>query len=190
MVPFQGLCQQRLTAFFFGSFDTSDGIRFGLTSSEASDWRSDSSVRAMVSYGFQTTIDFYLTANLNPGTVSQGFSYDRVLASSLEPANALVRRMEISISGHGFSHSSRSRLGRSSCLPTLWTSASQITCLTSSGFVRTQFFIATAGLRTGTVSQVFSYDGAVVTNMAWSYWIETFQILLLFQRFNLPTYPA
>ena len=185
--PFSGALSATVHGIFFGSFDISDGIRFGFTSSEASYWRSDSSVQTKVSYGLQSTIEFYLTANVNPCTVSQSFSYDRLLASSIDPANALVQSMEISIMGHGFSHSSRPRLGRSSCLPTLWTSASQVSCRTSSGFLRSQFFLATAGLRTRTLSEAFSYDGAVITDLAWSYWIETFQILLLFQRFNLPT---
>jgi hypothetical protein len=188
--PFSGALSATVHGIFFGPFDNSNQLHFGFTSSEASDWRSDSSVQAKVSYGLQTTLEIYLTANVNPCTVTQSFSYDRLLASSVDPANALVHSTEISIFGHGFSHSSRSRFGRSSCSPTLWTSASQISCRTSSGFVRTQFLLATAGLRTRTLSEVFSYDNAVVTGMAWSYWIETFQILLLFQRFNLPTYPA
>jgi hypothetical protein len=188
--PFSGALSATIHGVFFGSLDISDGLRVGSTSSEASGWRSDSSVRAKVSYGLQSTIECYLTANVNPGTVSQSFSYDRLLASSVDPANALVNSMEISIFGHGFSHSSRLRFGRSSCSPTVWTSASQISCRLSAGFIRTQFLLATAGLRTRTLSEVFSYDSAVVTGLAWSYWIETFQILLLFQRFNLPTYPA
>jgi hypothetical protein len=188
--PFSGALSATVYGSFFGTLDNSDATRFGSTSSEASDWRSDSSVQAIVSYGLQATIEFYLTANVNPSTVSQGFSYDRVLASSVDPANSYVQSMEISIFGHGFSHSSRSRVGRSSCLPSLWTSASQVSCRISSGFVRTHFLLATAGLRTRTLSEAFSYDSAIVTDMTWSYWIESFQILLLYQRFNLPTYPA
>jgi hypothetical protein len=188
--PTSGSTSATILGVFFGTMDISDELRAGYSACEASTWRSDSAIQAQVSYGLHATLEFYVTANIQVSTMSKGFTYDEAISSSVSPVNAILQQATLLVFGNGFLPTNTFRIGRTTAVSTGWLSDSQTFCRAGSSFLKSQLLLVTAGMGVGTQSFVLSYDGGVIINMGWSYWVETYQFLLLFQRFNLPTYPA
>ena len=188
--PSSGSASVTIFGIFFGVMDNSDASRARYSACEVSIWKSDSAVQGKVSYGLQATLEFYVTANVRVSTRSKAFTFDKILSSFVSPVNAVLQQANILIFGNGLSQSSQFRVGKTSGSPTVWLSDSQMFCRVSSSFLKSQNLLVTAGLGVGTQSFAISFDSTTIADMGWSYWVDTFQFLLLYQRFNLPAYPA
>jgi hypothetical protein len=160
----------------FGSYDSSNMMRSGLTSSEATAWISESTVYAAYPDGhFSSRILIITSATLQPGTLTSVLTFDMPVLSSLFSTNSPRSGQVFSLfsgSEMGSSHySAAARVGgcilgfclngllpSTPCTNTVWSSNSAVACKFPLGIPDGASLSLTTGVRVGSVSSVFTYD--------------------------------
>ena len=138
--------------------------REGHTGCEATEWESDSSVRGFSAIGSRSTAQLVLTSKSVAGSISQAFSFDLSVVSSISPPNSAVmgKRAEL-VSGHSFGaldYTTEVSIGSSACHATQWRAGTSVRCRISPGIATKLSAILTAGsgFVTGSLSVSFTYD--------------------------------
>ena len=75
----------------FGSYNQSDhtaATRIGSTACQATLWIADSHIRCRISWGLQSTLRLIQSLGVQAGTLSEAYSFERPMLSSLTPANS------------------------------------------------------------------------------------------------------
>ena len=137
--------------------------RIGGTACEGSPWISDTTVRCLTPSGVKGTMKLVVTAGIRAGTLTEAFSFDVPSLSVLEVGNRATTG-SASVTVHGsnfgnFSYTQAARVGDTACEATDWTSDTTVICKLSAGVRGTRRVVMTAGVRAGTLTEAFSFDG-------------------------------
>ena len=139
-------------------------VREGGTGCEGTEWVCDSSLRCMVSEGRGGSRRAVITGGVGrAGSLTHAWSVDLgSLSGGCSRCNvAVVPPSFVTVFGSGFGFISVSfgaRLGFSSVTQTSWFSDSSISCVPSSGLMRTSGFVITSAMLHGSRSVAFSYE--------------------------------
>ena len=142
---------------------------FGQTSCEATDWFSDTSIASLVSSGTFRTLRLVVTAGLAKASVTEMFSFDSSpsLNTIYTPVNLNPRALtDTTVRGASFLLRDQSpvlNVGLTACERSNWVSETSLVCRQVKGTGPTKSAHLTAGERTGSVTEVFSYDGPTVS---------------------------
>jgi len=149
----------------FSRFDPTISFRFGRTTAEASIWCSDTRISAFASRGHHGTYRVIVTASNAVSTLSQAFSHDMALQSTVQLRNgASTGSTLMTISGYlmgSFALTQRGRVGLSACEQTAWISELQVHCRRPAGFGVSKYTQVTTAERLshhGTLSQIVTFD--------------------------------
>jgi hypothetical protein len=163
-VPSTGASSVTLSGSRFGP--SSSSVRMSISSSvaESSSWVSQSSLLCLSGFGSQTTNRLSLTIQGKSGSLSQSFTFDLDLISSVAPPNSAAhgRRAEL-LSGHSFGtcdHTTEARIGSSACQATQWRAGTSVRCRISPGISTrlTAILTAGSGFVSGSRSDSYTYD--------------------------------
>ena len=129
---------------------------------EATDWESETAVRVRIASAVSASRSTMLTMGELTNSITFAYSVDRLQVSSSRWANsASTGSHSVTVKGMGFGlrdHSSVLSIKYSSGETTRWMSDSTIRSLVSSSVGGSRRISLTAGTRTSTRSQVFSFD--------------------------------
>ena len=157
------------TAVYGAALQTSRA-RVGKTECEQSVWMSFTSLQCRPSKGTSGTLALSVTAGLQSGTYSGGYSWDLAFTSVIASHNSVGRSSSrILLLGAGFSHSdqtSRGLIGSTTCHSTQWLTSTSILChiIRTSGASR--FVGLTVLERVSTLSESFTVDTPIVSAAA------------------------
>jgi hypothetical protein len=156
-------------------------VRIGETGCKETEWKSETSVRCLVTYGVGGTLRVVMTARERSGSGSAMYSVDvgRMIVtgrfsragtgSASEVAFALLRYASLSM-----------RAGNSACEATEWLSSTRVASRVASGIRRSLRVTLTAGNQVETLSAAISYHEPVQFNMFQSnlHYSSTFSMFL------------
>jgi hypothetical protein len=138
------------------------------TKCESTVWRSDVTVVCKAAAGLLRSMRIAVTSGVQVGSLTESASYDLPSPKTSNKANApSFSRNVVDSFGSGFGkvlHTATGRTGNTQCETTLWSSDSTIICLVAAGRSRTSTFVVTAGLQSGSLSDMVSYDIAVLSS--------------------------
>eukprot|EP00961_Rhodomonas_salina_P141935 1910978-Rhodomonas_salina.1 len=161
-----------LTVHGSGLAGTASSVRVtsGETSCEATAWQSQSSVTCFVASGLSRSSRVGITASSSIGTLSAVVSFDSPRMSQLRFANLpATGSTSVTVLASSFGAAEYTVSGRqmfSSCEATLWLSDSSLRYMVPGGEGRRSLGIfITAGLSTGSQSDVASYSRPEVSSM-------------------------
>ena len=155
----------------------SSRFRHGDTGCESTEWVSESSVRGLVGRGAQGTRRISMTVGNRVGSVSSVLSVDSVyLCAANNASNSSTHSANhastgsASITVHGsdlgqFFLTPMLRAGMSACESTEWGSETAVRCRIGRGSLGTLRNTMTTGQRSGSISQVWSWDGPVMSGL-------------------------
>jgi hypothetical protein len=152
----------------FGARDFSARIRVGITSSQASNWISFSSLSCKISAGSSKTEAIVVTiiSRLVSDPVTGSVSYDSGLASLISRKNApSTGSVSISVYGSNMGLSTFSiseRLEYSRAEGSRWTSDSAISCSIAHGMRASRIFVVSSGSIPSSVTVSFSFSRPVL----------------------------
>ena len=137
--------------------------RGGRTGCEGTEWVSASAVRCRASGSTGGSRRAMLTVGRRAGSLTQAWSVDVAGFSAVGNFGnvAVVNPSSVTVSGVGWglvSFSVSARLGVSSIVQTRWFSDSSLSCVPSSGMIRTSGFVITSAVLLGSRSDAFSYE--------------------------------
>jgi len=134
------------------------------SAAESSSWVSGTSLYCLSSVGSQVTNRLCVTSQRRQGSISQIFSFDLHLISSVTPPNSAAqgRRAEL-LSGLSFGthdQSVQARIGSTACQVTQWRAGTSVRCRISPGISTQLQVVLTAGSGhvTGSRSVSFTFD--------------------------------
>ena len=144
----------------------SSQTRVGGTGCEATAWVSETVVVCAAYFGGLGTVRVSVTAGQRAGSLTEMASFDGPGVSSVL-VGLLANRgstgsTSVTLSGIGFGTvgtSASGKVGATGCESSEWTSSSSVRCLTAAGVRGTVRVGVTAGVRTGSVTELGSYDG-------------------------------
>ena len=140
----------------------SESVRVGLTSSEATIWRSESSVASKTPEGRGRTWRVMLTIGSEMMSLSEALSYGNPLVTRTMVSNAMPSGQRVLlIIGDSFSErdaSMRGQIGTTSCPASLWVSETSLLCTVAEGRLATQAAAVTLGIKFSAGSETVSYD--------------------------------
>jgi hypothetical protein len=136
--------------------------RGGQTGCEGTEWESETSVRCLVGHGSQETRRLILTSCSLGGSMSEAFSLDTLSLSVMRRTNH-GNTGSASVMVHGSSLGSAAftalgRIGMTGCEGTEWESETSLRCLAGHGARGTRRLMMTAGDRSGSMSEAYSFD--------------------------------
>eukprot|EP00292_Cryptomonas_paramecium_P001669 CAMPEP_0113679554 /NCGR_PEP_ID=MMETSP0038_2-20120614/10723_1 /TAXON_ID=2898 /ORGANISM="Cryptomonas paramecium" /LENGTH=1045 /DNA_ID=CAMNT_0000597627 /DNA_START=986 /DNA_END=4119 /DNA_ORIENTATION=- /assembly_acc=CAM_ASM_000170 len=142
--------------------------RVGGSAASATEWGSESSVVSRAVFGAWRSAGFVLSAGLRSGSVSGVVSYDRTTASGSVGGNvASTGSVVVSLYGSGFGGvadgSVKGRIGQSSAEATAWVSDSCAMARSGAGASGTGLAVVSVGVAGGSVTQLLSHQGAVLS---------------------------
>ena len=137
-------------------------VRLGQTSVEATEWESATTMRCMVTRGARGTRRVVVTAAYFQFSVTELFSVDAGSLSVTLGLNA-GGTGSASVTVHGgslglVSYSAMGRLGLTGCEGTEWESDTSLRCMTGSWTRGTRQVMMTMGIRSESITHVFSVD--------------------------------
>jgi len=143
--------------------------RKGHTQMESTEWESETSVRCLVGHSTSGSRRILMTAGERTCTETQGWSSDLTASSSVRRGN-IAGTGSTAMTVHGSSmglvpYTGRVRNGQTSCESTEWESETSMKCLLEQGFRGTRRVAMTAGIHSGTVTQLFSLDAPMLSIM-------------------------
>ena len=145
-----------------GTYDSSLAARI-YSCHMATAWIADTSTRSIASSGFGSTYFVGLTLGTLSGTATTSGSYDLPVVSATARAGlSLFANLCGIFSFNGLSTSAT--IGLSAAEQTVWTSSSAVIAIASRGLRMSHLAGMSIGVRLGSVSQVFSYSIAAVTD--------------------------
>jgi hypothetical protein len=136
--------------------------REGQTGCEGTEWESETSVRCMGGHWKSSTRRVVMTAGLRGSSVSQVWSVDKAMISTVRLKNR-AGTGSASLTVHAASlglvaYTSMGRGGQTGCEGTEWESETSVRCMVGQGHAGTRRVVMTAGERTGSISQSLSFD--------------------------------
>jgi hypothetical protein len=144
--------------------------RMGQTGCEGTEWESETSVRCLVGHGSRETRRLTLTTGERGGSMSEAYSLDARSLSVMRRSNH-GSTGTASVTVHGSSLGSAAltamgRMGQTGCEGTEWESETSVRCLVGHGARGTRRVAMTAGDRSGSMSEAYSFDvtGASMTS--------------------------
>ena len=148
------------------------GGRTVLSNSEATLWAADTMLSMKVAQFIGSTKRFMITLGKNLGSSSETLSLNiPTILSVLSVNESSTGNYLISMSGSGFGsfnqsdYTSASRVGSTACEITEWIADSQIYCTVSWGLQATLRLLHTLGMRTGTLSEAFSFERPMLSSL-------------------------
>lgn len=147
---------------FFGTFNACGRAVIGTTLCEMSKWQASTSIFCKVSRGFGTLMTAAVTIGHQMGTVTAAATYDRPILSSASKFNApcfLPGSFLLFGKGFGFSADAAVSIGASLSSQSTISSDSSVLSNISPGIGTGLSVSITIGGLTGSLSNVFSYDG-------------------------------
>ena len=149
-----------VTVFEVGNFDLSTYPRVGYTSVEQSIWLPHSSILSLSALGLKSSRKFVVTSGVQQASTSEVFSYDVPFPTKLNPTNQLSGRLDVVIGLHlgNYESSVRMRIGWSAAKESQWHSSTVILCKTAASHHKSLTVKITAGLVSGSLSGVASFD--------------------------------
>ena len=166
---------------FFGTFNACGRAVIGTTLCEMSKWQASTSIFCKVSRGFGTLMTAAVTIGLQMGTVTAAATYDRPILSSASKFNApCFSPGSFLLFGKGFGFSTNEShvtaavsIGASLSSESTISSDSSVLSNISPGIGKGLSVSITIGGLTGSLSNVFSYDGTFFFIDACFFWIFT-----------------
>ncbi|KAJ1478606.1 hypothetical protein T484DRAFT_1817064 [Baffinella frigidus] len=130
----------RVTGRLFGSYLTCFSARVGGTSAENTIWESSSSLSVRVASGIGRASSLVVSIDDRISTLAKAVTYDAALAAfgSRRANFPASGRVDLSVFGQNFGaadHTSRFRIGHSSCEASFWRSDSSVLCRTPAGLL-------------------------------------------------------
>ena len=137
-------------------------VRSGETGCEGTEWESETSVRCLMGHGARGTRRVAMTAGERSGSMSEGYSVDGGSMSVMRRENR-AGTGSASVTVHGSStgltgYTQSMRAGHSACEATHWEAETSVRCQVMHGTQGTRRVLATAGSRSGSVTDVWSVD--------------------------------
>eukprot|EP00960_Hanusia_phi_P007382 210360-Hanusia_phi.AAC.1 len=146
----------------FSPFSITSFSRMIYTSSENTEWESDSSVRCMTSSGVQSTGMIIVTLSENAGSLSSSFSYSIRSASQTHVANfATTGSSVVTLFGNQLlrvSPTTTIRISGTGSEYTTWDSEFSLTCSPSQSWKSSASVLVTSHAAVGSLTQVLSID--------------------------------
>jgi hypothetical protein len=144
--------------------------RMGQTGCEGTEWESETSVRCLVGHGSRETRRLTLTSSTHVRSMSEAYSLDARSLSVMRPSNH-GSTGTASVTVHGSSLGSAAltamgRMGQTGCEGTEWESETSVRCLVGHGARSTRRLAMTAGDRSGSMSEAYSFDVTVAGMMS------------------------
>ena len=146
-----------------GSTSYTNDARLGNSGCEQTEWVSDSIVKCIAAGGVRGTLSAVVTASGYIGTLSETFSYLCIpfvqthVRSNLPSVGRVTLELDSRAILNG-DYTARVKIGETSSTNTRWISDSAVICTVPAGRDDQVTMVMTAGLQTGTVSQVLTYD--------------------------------
>ncbi|KAJ1467356.1 hypothetical protein T484DRAFT_2027455 [Baffinella frigidus] len=153
----------------FGHATYSGAVRSGFTACESTEWESASAVRCRMPVSISGTRRVALTVGVRAGSVTEAWSLDVATISNLVRMNhpstgsvsVTIRGAHMSV----FQPTHASRVGFTSCESSTWTSSTSVACRPSHGLASTRRIAVTAGIRTGCITEAFSYASPLISSL-------------------------
>ncbi|KAJ1471746.1 hypothetical protein T484DRAFT_1915855, partial [Baffinella frigidus] len=153
----------------FGHATYSGAVRSGFTACESTGWESASAVRCRMPVSISGTRRVALTVGVRAGSVTEAWSLDVATISNLVRMNhpstgsvsVTIRGAHMSV----FQPTHASRVGFTSCESSTWTSSTSVACRPSHGLASTRRIAVTAGIRTGCITEAFSYASPLISSL-------------------------
>ena len=150
-------------------------MRVGATACEFTEWSADTELRCKAPTGVSGTYRLAVTAGMRVGTITEVLSYDAptgwyVEADTGGNVPSGTGGGDIILIGADFATSDSSvamRLGFTATEATEWNADTTIMCKTAGGVGGTLRVAVTAGVRSGTLTEVALYDIASVMELTW-----------------------
>jgi hypothetical protein len=147
----------------FATWANSAQARLGHSAAEALNWNSDSQLTLKVPAGCGKEKSIVVTSQLRTGSLSKAVSYHVPKLSSVATPNLATsgRFRFISVSGSNFVQhetSSRSSVGKTAAIQTLWASETTVRSSPSAGSCSGLEVVVSVCTQVGTLSQAVSYD--------------------------------
>jgi len=153
----------------FARADYSAVGRVGFTSSENTAWVSDTALQALVSAGVAISRRVAVTVGENVNTISEAASYDVATVSSVVYGNrGAFGDSVFSVSGSQMGtvdYTGALRFGSTGCESSQWISDTQVHGIVAAGVDGTLRLVLTAGVRSGSGTEVVSYDLPTVSTI-------------------------
>lgn len=161
----------------FGNSDYSPTTRVGLSNCQTTSWTSGTVIKCLAptsetflsSGGIRQT---HASVDLHTliGTLSESFTYDSPVISHLNSPNGPgLGGVALSLNGLNFgvhNTSPTSKIGTSACSSSQWVSVSSVICLVQPGNGKTVRASVTVDGLVGSVQNLFTFDGPVITHAA------------------------
>ncbi|EKX32940.1 hypothetical protein GUITHDRAFT_148260 [Guillardia theta CCMP2712] len=155
---------------FFGHAVYSAHARSGVSSSEATDWESQTSVRCLVGSQSTRTAHMVLSVDASVGSRTEAYSTDLPTSSTLRLDNApsTGAAYVVSLQGDNLGTSGRTAAGRTgltACEASTWVSDSSLHCRVSAGAEGSRRVTVTVEEAAGTRSEVYSWDKVLASSL-------------------------
>jgi hypothetical protein len=142
-------------------------VRAGQTGCEATEWESETAMRCLVGHGVLGTRRVVMTMGERGGSLTQVWSVDAVLMSSLRHINhAGSGSASVTIYGSSMglvTYTGTAREGQTGCEATEWESETAVRCLIGHGARGTRRVVMTAGALGESATQSWSADAAALS---------------------------
>jgi hypothetical protein len=130
------------------NYDTSVGVRMGDTMCEKTTWSSGTSIVCHVAQGCAFLSRLIVSAEVQPGSTSTGFTYFRLITSMDAPNGKVTGGLSLTLSGRGFGtadYTPRIRMAESACDSSGWVSDSCVRCKVPASIQRPERLVLTLG---------------------------------------------
>ena len=158
----------------FGNFAVSLTTRQGMTAAEQTSWLSSTSLTAHIPAGFRGTLQSIVTTGAAFGSITDAISYDHVPIrgpsanishpSANFPSHPAQSIIVTALNLSPFERSVRLRVSFSAMESTLWLSDTCTQGRHPVGVASTRTTVLTAGLQSGSITDVVSYDSTLIRN--------------------------
>jgi hypothetical protein len=151
-----------------GTVASSSSVRPLSTSCQASQWRSDTAIRCLVSSSISQSRILLITSGGVLSSTSQSFSFNAPHLSGAgmyRNSYPYVPQM-LTLFGLEFGVSDNSplaRVGLTACESSMWTSQSSMLCRIASGMAINDHITVTVGVMYSTISRVLIYDTPIIS---------------------------
>ncbi|KAJ1478100.1 hypothetical protein T484DRAFT_1818743, partial [Baffinella frigidus] len=163
-----------LHGFTFGREELSAQTRLGGSAAEASAWISDTAMTARFASGGRATLRMALTVGERAASATEAFSFDALSARAPPSVVNVPTRgqggdpVTTSVFGSGLvsaGFSGAARAGGTACEESAWLSDSSVSCRIALGSQSTRRIALTAGERSASVSEAWSYDALEISSV-------------------------
>jgi hypothetical protein len=168
LISNQGSSSHHILLLSHALTSSSPTANLGTTACESTHWISFSSLSCKAPIGRDSSSGIKITMGSRQASASSSYSYDIRVVSGLSPSNFKVLDNAVS-QIHGVLDpsfaSSYVRMSKTAAEMTSWISITSLKCMLGRGLGFSQGLTLTSGLRSGTISQTFSYAHASASGM-------------------------